>query len=177
MSTPRIFKDARLQTWSMQRPRPPLHRERIGLTVGDKVVEGSPIEPPRYAIPGHPTWPESARASVDGRGFTVNMRSPGALAFAVQSVPIKYLSAQQYAGGTIPTAEVPPYNPVDIYRMGVAKGGEFDTARMHHHSSLEMRFGGRRLKYLQESAPSLSRGVVPVIEKGIMRDAPYGEYH
>src|SRR5438270_12515252 len=121
MSTPRVFQDARLQMHQLKMPRAQAHHAKIGLTVGDKVVQPAPIN-----IPGHPTWSESARVSVDGRGFTMNLKHPGAIGFAIQSMPIKYLSAGQYIGGTVPTAEVPPYDPINMYKMLVMKSAETD---------------------------------------------------
>ncbi len=171
MSTPRIFQDARLHMTQMQRPKPPLHRERIGLTVGDKVVQPAPI-----SIPGHPTWPESARVSVDGHGFTVNTKHPSSVAFAIQSVPIKYLMASQYLGGTIPTSEVPGFSPIDRYRMQVARGVSGDQAIASHHESLIRRYGNRTFRNISESAPSLAHGNVPIISKGQMSETTYGNY-
>jgi hypothetical protein len=170
MSTPRTFQDARLQIHQLKMPRPPTNRAKIGLTVGDKVVQPSPI-----SIPGHPTWPESARASVDGSRFSVNMRNPNAMAFAIQSVPIKYLSASQYMGGTIPTSEVPPFNPIQKYGMQVATDNAIGV-QASHHESLVRRYGNANFRRLTESAPHLAHGNVPIIVKGNMMEATYGHY-
>jgi hypothetical protein len=153
----------------------------MGLTVGAKVAQGAPIRP---SIAGHPTWPESARASVDGKGFTVNLKHPGAISFAIQSMPVKYLSAGQYMGGTVPTAEVPPYNPVQVYGMRVAQAKEGDGVRLGHQSTLESRYGYHHISRVREVRGDLTHeGVVPVIvnQQGRnpqhwIEDAPLGQY-
>jgi len=68
------------------------------------------------------------------------MRRRGALAFAIQSVPIKYLSSHQYIGSTIGTQEIPPYDPVRTYGMTVSKPEQFASVMGRHIGTLESRY-------------------------------------
>jgi len=157
-----MIQDANPQYIRMKLPTAHASPAKLGMTVGDKVTQ-VPI-----SIPGHPTWPESVRASVGDR-LSVNMKHPSALAFAIQSVPIKYLSSQQYLSSGIPAGDIPPYSPLNVYKMKVSQEADSWGVRMNHVASLESR-------YVWNENAFATPNYVPVVERGMVKEVPYGTY-